>query len=128
MRILSFSTVAAFVAGMVTLTVGTWQAAVSQQLSELTGYGALMSSAEGVFTPADVPSMTIDTSYHAAAVEPVSGGAALPMIIGSLLILLALMVHALLLLRRERTVPVHQARSPRAEQPQRVYWMSLRVW
>jgi len=127
MRLLSFSAAAAFVAGMVTLTVGTWQAAVSQQLSELTGYGALMSSAEGPFTSADVPLMSIDTSYHAAA-EPVSSGAALPMIIGSLLILLALMVHALLLLRRERTVPVHEARSPRAEQPRRVYWMSLRVW
>jgi len=101
---------------MLLLVVAAQQQTWAQEITQVTGQGAL------IFEQADL---------HAAAPVTLWSGFASQMLIGVLLLLAGFALHALLTLRRDRSVRVHAARRERQRsdpmEQLNVYWMHVRV-
>lgn len=112
--LLQYSTVGFLIAGMVALS----SASFTTISAASTGQGSTVTEMEWV---AD------EETYHEAAPVGIGTTASMQLAIGSLLVLLGFMTHALLVLQKERTVPV---RTGKHGKPLNVwiakwYWMEV---
>lgn len=111
-KLLRFARSACMSAGMFTLVVAGWQRTWAQEISSMTGQGAVIKQVD----------------FHSAALSQGSA-VVVQLLVGVLLLFAGFGLHALMVVRKDRTVHVHAARNKKNNKMDQlnVYWMNMRV-